>query len=145
MPPAPKTSEGFASFEVEVEVFFDGDCPICTREINLLRRRDKHHHIQFTDIAAPGFDAAAVGLSMAELMDRIRARLPDGTLIDGVEVFRRLYAAVGFGSLVALTRVPGISQVLDVGYNVFAKNRLKWTGRCVDGHCEVPHTSGPKH
>ena len=44
------------------------------------------------------------------------------------------------GSLVALTRVPGISQVLDVGYNLFAKNRLKWTGRCVDGHCEIPHT-----
>jgi predicted DCC family thiol-disulfide oxidoreductase YuxK len=123
--------------DFEVEVFHDGACPICNREINLLRRLDRRGRIRFTDIAAEGFDAAGVGLTWEMLMDRIHGRLPDGTLIEGVEVFRRLYAAVGFGPLVAVTRVPGISQLLDLGYEVFAKNRLRWTGRCVDGECEV--------
>jgi hypothetical protein len=72
-------------------------------------------------------------------MDRIHGRLPDGTVVEGVEVFRRLYAAVGFGPLVALTRLPGVSQLLDLAYHAFAKNRLRLTGRCVDGACEL-HT-----
>ena len=33
-------------------------------------------------------------------MAQIHGRLPDGTWLQGVEVFRRLYAAIGFGSLV---------------------------------------------
>ncbi len=105
----------------------------------MLRRLDRRGRIAFTDIAAPGFDPQALGLSMKDLMDRIRGRLPDGTLIEGVEVFRRLYAAVGFSPIVALTRLPGISQGLDLAYGLFAKNRLKLTGRCDDGACEIEH------
>ncbi len=121
----------------EVEVFFDGDCPLCVREITLLRRLDRRGRIEFTDIAAPAFDAAEVGLSWQALMDRIHGRLPDGTIIEGVEVFRRLYASVGFGPLVALTRWPGVSHLLELGYHAFAKNRLRLTGRCTDGACEL--------
>ena len=39
-------------------------------------------------------------------------RLPDGTWVEGVEVFRRLYAAVGFTRLAAVSRLrqqfPGL-------------------------------------
>lgn len=70
-------------------------------------------------------------------MDEIQGRLPDGSWIIGVEVFRRLYAAVGLGPLVALTRLLGVSHGLDLGYRVFAKNRLRLTGRCNAGTCEV--------
>jgi predicted DCC family thiol-disulfide oxidoreductase YuxK len=129
--------------EFDVEVFYDGECPLCMREIRMLRRRDQRARIRFTDISAKGFDADAVGLSWQALMDRIHGRLPDGTLIEGVEVFRRMYAAIGFPSLVALTRVPGVSHVLDLAYNVFAKNRLRLTGRCVDSSCELhPRRAG---
>jgi predicted DCC family thiol-disulfide oxidoreductase YuxK len=119
-----------------VEVFFDGDCPLCVREIRALRFLDRRRgNILFTDIAAPGFDPGATGLSMKTLMDHIHGRLPDGTLIRGVEVFRQLYAAVGLGPLVALTRLPGIAHLLDWGYEVFAKNRLRLTGRCTPETC----------
>lgn len=121
----------------EIEVFYDGACPLCMREIRMLQGRDRKQHIRFVDIAADGFDAASVGLTWETLMDRIHGRLPDGTLVEGVEVFRRLYAAVGFEPLVALTRLPGVSQLLDLAYPAFAKNRLRLTGRCVDGACEL--------
>lgn len=121
----------------EIEVFYDGECPLCTREILMLRGLDRRHRIRFVDIAAEGFDAASVGATWEALMDRIHGRLPDGTLIEGVEVFRRLYAAVGYSRLVALTRLPGVSQLLDFAYDAFAKHRLKLTGRCVDGACAV--------
>lgn len=121
-----------------VEVFFDGDCPLCRREIAMLQRRDRRGRIRFTNIAAPGFDASALGVDQATLMERIHGRLPDGHLIEGVEVFRALYAAVGFGGLVAVSRAPGVSTLLDLAYEVFARNRLRLTGRCPDGSCAVP-------
>ena len=122
-----------------LEVFFDGACSLCTREINMLRRLDRNDRIIFTDIAAPDFDAEAqAGLSYSTLMATIHARLPDGTLITGVEVFRQLYGRVGLKSLMPLTRIPGIKQGLDVAYEKFAKNRLRLTGRCEEeGVCQV--------
>ena len=74
---------------------------------------------------------------MQDFMDEIHGRLPDGQWITGVEVFRRLYAAVGLGPLVSLTRLPGISHGLEAGYQVFAKNRLRLTGRCDPSSCNV--------
>ena len=127
-----------------VEVFFDGDCPLCLREIRMLQALDRKGVIRFTDIAAPEFDAEALGTDFATLMESIHGRLPDGTWIQGVEVFRRLYGAVGFGPLVALSRLPGISHLLDWAYSIFAANRLRLTGRCEpDGACRIGESSEP--
>lgn len=126
--------------QYDVEVFFDSECPLCVREINMLRWLDRKQRIRFSDITAPDFDAEALGTSYAALMEQIQGRLPTGEWIRGVEVFRRLYAAVGLGPLVALTRLPGVRQGLDLAYDLFAKNRLKWTGRCTPDGCAVPST-----
>lgn len=124
------------------EVFFDGDCPLCKREIDMLRKLDRRGRLRFTDIAAPEFDPDSTGLSHAELMASIRGRMPSGELVEGVEVFRQLYGAVGFGFLIPLTRLPGIQHTLDAAYGVFARNRLQLTGRgaggsCANGSCAV--------
>jgi predicted DCC family thiol-disulfide oxidoreductase YuxK len=102
-----------------------------------VRRLDRHSRILFTDIAAPAFDAHARGLPLThdDLMARIHAMLPDGTLVEGVEVFRRMYAATILRPLVAISRLPGIAQLLDASYRWFAKNRLRLTGRCDAGTC----------
>jgi predicted DCC family thiol-disulfide oxidoreductase YuxK len=122
----------------DVEVFFDGDCPLCQREISFLRRKDREHRIRFTDIAAPDFSPASFSLEFADFMNEIQGRLGDGTWITGVEVFRRLYAAVGFGAIVALTRLPLVSHVLEFGYRVFARYRLSLTGRaCKKNRCQL--------
>ena len=127
----------------DIEVFYDGECPLCMREIQMLRCRDHRRRIRFVDIAAEGFNASSVGVTLAALMDRIHGRLPDGTLVEGVEVFRRLYMAVGFTRLVALTRLPGIARLLELAYRVFARNRLRLTGRCVNGRCLLPTNPEP--
>ena len=121
----------------QVEVFYDGECPLCLREIKLLRWMDRREKIRFTDIASSSFTPADHGKTMKQFMDEIHGRLPDGTWIVGVEVFRRLYAAIGLGAIVLLTRLPGISHTLELGYRIFAKNRLRFTGRCNSEGCEV--------
>ncbi|MGC4087991.1 MAG: DUF393 domain-containing protein [Polyangiaceae bacterium] len=128
-----------ATADYAVEVFYDGACPLCRREIAWLRRLDRAGRIRFTDISTPGFDPSVVGLDQAQLMAKIHARLPDGTLLTGVEVFRQLYAAVGFRRLVQLSRAPGVTQLLDFAYERFAQNRLKLTGRCDDAACALPN------
>lgn len=119
-------------------MFYDGECPLCMREIRMLERLDRHGRILFTDISRPDFDPSPLGLDYQALMKKIHGRLPDGTLIEGVEVFRRLYASVGLGPVVAVTRLPGVSHALDAAYGWFAKNRLRLTGRCDTGACARP-------
>jgi len=120
-----------------VEVFHDGACPLCAREMRWLRKLDRDGRILFTDISAPSFDPASVGLTFEALMARLHGRLPDGRMIEGVEVFRQLYAAVGFRRLAAFSRAPVVSHLLNAGYALFAQNRLRLTGRCAGGHCAV--------
>ncbi len=125
----------------EIEVFYDGGCPLCLREISMLRRWDQQGRILFTDIDASTFQAEKVGKSYEELMAKMHARLPDGTWLQEVEVFRRLYEAVGFRRLTALSRLPVLSQLLDIGYWLFAKNRLRLTGRCSSHDCSTKRVS----
>lgn len=122
-----------------VQVFYDGDCPLCMREIRMLQRKDRAARIEFTDIADPRFDPGRHGKTYDDLMKRIHGRLADGRWIEGVEVFRQLYAAIGWRRLVAISRLPGISHLLALGYRLFAANRLRLTGRrCDKNGCALP-------
>jgi len=118
------------------EVFFDGECPLCVREINLIRWLDRDERVIFTDIASSDFSAQeATGLSYDVLMARIHGRLADGTMIEGVEVFRQLYGRTFLRPTIPMTRLPGVASILRAGYVFFAKYRLRLTNRCDGGQC----------
>jgi predicted DCC family thiol-disulfide oxidoreductase YuxK len=122
----------------ELELLYDGECPLCSREVAMLRRLDRGRgRLRLTDIATPGFDPARYGRTQEELMARIHGSLPDGRLVEGMEVFRRAYAAVGLGWLLAPTRWPGLRRLADFAYRWFARNRLRWTGRARSCACEA--------
>ena len=122
---------------MDFEVFYDGDCPLCLKEIRMLQWLDrKRHKIRFTDIAAADFDAVATtGLTYDQLMAEIYGRMPDGSLVTGMEVFRQLYGAVGLGLLFAPTAWGPLRPMFDNIYSYFARNRLRLTGRCNDEGC----------
>ena len=124
-----------------IEVFFDGDCPLCKREIAFLERRDKQQRIVATDITSPSFDAAQFDRSQVEFMATIQGRLADGQWITGVEVFRQLYAAVGFTRLVRMSRLRPVNWALNHAYGIFAKHRLRLTGRCETSACAIPSSA----
>jgi predicted DCC family thiol-disulfide oxidoreductase YuxK len=125
----------------EIVVLFDGQCPLCAREIRTLARLDRGRgRIGFDDIADPDFDAGRYGVERSTLMARIHGVLPDGRLVEGMEVFRRAWSAVGLGWLLAPTRWPGLRRVFDAAYRVFARNRLRLTGReaaCESDRCQA--------
>ena len=112
-------------------MLYDSDCPLCMREVDMLRKRDAAQgKICFVDIAAPEYDPAQhADISFQQAMERIHAVLPDGTVVKDVEVFRRLYEEVGLGWIYAITRVPAIESAANAVYDVWAKYRLPITGR----------------
>lgn len=133
----------------EIRVLYDGACPLCRREIRTLERLDRGRgRVDFEDISQPAFDPAAYGLDAEQVMARIHGVLPDGRVVEGLEVFRRVYAAVGLGWLMAPTRWPLLRDVSEAGYRIFARNRLRWTGRgadCDSGRCQLPKLPSDAH
>jgi predicted DCC family thiol-disulfide oxidoreductase YuxK len=131
------------SGKAKFRVLIDGGCPLCRREAALLRRLDRSRgRLQLVDITAPDFDPSQTGRSMDDLMGAIHAITADGAIVTGMEVFRRAYAAVGLGWLLAPTAWPGLRPLFDRAYRWFARNRLRLTGRrgdaCADGRCRRP-------
>ncbi|MBM4072708.1 MAG: DUF393 domain-containing protein [Planctomycetes bacterium] len=122
------------------KLLYDGECPLCRREIAWLRRLDRRNALCFEDIAAPGFDAAVYGRSQAELMGAMHGVFPDGRLTVGVETFRQAYGALGFGWLVAPTTWPGLRPLCDLLYRLFASYRVA-LGRSFGRNCDSQHCS----
>ena len=67
-------------------VFFDGACPICDREIALMRRLDRHRRLLLCDFSRPDYDPTSINISPAELGRIIHARWGDGTVITAEQV-----------------------------------------------------------
>ena len=109
------------------EVFFDGDCPLCRREIDMVRRLDKSDRLILTDIASPSF--VATDVSLDTLMREIHGRFPDGDYVTGVEVFRQIYDRIGFSFLVVPTRWPVVRHALHPMYRFFAYFRFQLAKR----------------
>ncbi|MGE3979413.1 MAG: thiol-disulfide oxidoreductase DCC family protein [Nitrospira sp.] len=125
-------------------VFFDGACPICDREISLMKRLDRRRRLVFCDFSRPDYDPTSIDISPAELGRIIHARCGDGTVITGVDVFRAMWEAVGLGFLARLTRFSLIEPLVVQAYAWFARNRLRLTGRshsCRGDACSSAGTS----
>ena len=110
-------------------VFFDGACPICDREIALMRRLDKRRLLVFCDFSRSDYDSTSINISPTELGRIIHARWADGTVITGINVFRAMWEAVGLGFLARLSRLSFVEPLVVRAYAWFARNRLRLTGR----------------
>lgn len=115
----------------KIKLLYDGDCPLCLREVNFLTRKDAGRGlVAFVDVAADDYDAARHGgVDFETAMGRIHGVLPDGSTIQNVEVFRQIYAVLGMGWIYAATRWPGIGPLVDWAYGLWADQRLRLTGR----------------
>lgn len=133
----------------EFKLFFDGECPLCVREANFMRRLDAGRgKLALEDLTDPSFDASKYDADMNDLLDRIHGITPDGQLIEGLEVFRRAYNAVGKGWIFAWSGWPIVRPFADLGYRLFAKYRYAITFRkrpqCDSNRCYIKGRGGKK-
>lgn len=103
-----------------LEVRYDGACPLCAREIALMRRLDRAGRIRFTDVADAG---AACPLDRAALLARFHAR-ENGVLLSGAAAFAAMWRAVPLlWPLGQAARVPLVLRALEWLYLRFLKLR----------------------
>ncbi len=156
--------------ENRITLFYDAACPVCALEMDHLRERDMRgleRRLAFIDIGTPGFDAASLGTTLAELNAEIHARLPDGRVIRGIEVLRLAYAAVGLGWVLKATAWAPVRPLFDRGYRLFARHRrvisrvtgpaitavrkaraartLRRMQACTNGACDLAASAHPAH
>lgn len=115
----------------KIKLLYDGQCPLCLREVNFLQKRDGGRGLVcFVDIADDSYRPEDHGgVDFATAMGRIHAVRADGTVIRNVEVFRQIYTVLGLGWVYAATSWPLIGPIVDKLYDIWADWRLALTGR----------------
>jgi len=110
-----------------LKVYYDGDCPLCSREIDHYARLDAGGAIDFVDIAADPEAGAADGVTCEAAMRRIRAVDADGRSFTSAEVFaeiwRRLPSRFWRWSA-RLLKLPPVLWLANALYAPFADNRM---------------------
>ncbi|MBY9063665.1 DUF393 domain-containing protein [Sphingomonas yunnanensis] len=113
-----------------VTVWHDGACPLCQREIALMRRLDRRGRIHFVDATA-----ATCPLDRAGMLARFHAQEEGGPIVSGAAAFAALWRAIPLlRPLGLVARHPVVLALLERLYLVFLRVRprlQRWAGRGV--------------
>ena len=108
----------------KLQVFYDGSCPLCAREIAFYQRRQGSDAVCWVDVADRETLEVTPGLSKDEALARFHVKKSDGSLVSGGAAFAELWAALpGFRTLGRLAQRPVFVWVLNGSYDVFLKFR----------------------
>jgi len=124
-------------------LYYDGDCPLCAREIQLLRKRASAERLSLVDISQGDFQAETTGYSKETLQNRLHARFADGEWVTGLDATLWSWRAAGLDRWAAPLTWPALRPVLELGYRLFCRLRphLTWLPhpdagqRCTDNQC----------
>ena len=127
-------------------LYFDGACPLCAREIKLLRGHAAKDRLLFVDISSGAFDAKALGFTFEQMQSSLHARFADGRWVTGLDATLWSWRAAGLGFWATPLTWSVLRPLLEFGYRLFCRFRphLAWLPhpdsgrRCVDNRCEVP-------
>ena len=80
-----------ATTSPQVKVWFDGACPMCIREIAMMRRLDSRGVIDFVDVSGDGDPSCPI--DQAELLARFHAQ-ENGQVLSGAAAFAAMWRAI---------------------------------------------------
>ncbi len=110
-----------------VTVFFDGDCPLCAREVAFYRRLDGKRALRWRDVRGNAADLAREGVSQSQALARLHVRTAGGRIVTGVDAFVAIWERLpGFRAIAPIARRSPVRWVLARGYDWFAARRLRW-------------------
>jgi predicted DCC family thiol-disulfide oxidoreductase YuxK len=127
----------------KVQVYFDGLCHLCSREIEHYRKQKGSDEIDFVDITAPNFDPKKANVDPVRVHREMHVRKSDGSLAIGVDAFIAIWETLpsyGFAARLAKKTLP--HALLTAGYKVFARVRpflpRKKSDCSKSPYCDVP-------
>ncbi|MGV3470027.1 demethoxyubiquinone hydroxylase family protein [Limnobacter sp.] len=102
-----------------VEVYFDGSCPMCRREIAVYQNITPDQPIAWVDVSKPDTPLPQ-GQSKEQLMARFHTRTAQGELLSGAAAFVHVWGQLpGWRVLAWLAKVPGMLWLMEKAYNGF--------------------------
>ena len=118
-------------------VYYDGGCPVCTREIGFYQRRRGAGCIRWVNLAHCTDEDLGSGLSRAAATARLHARRLDGQLVSGARAFGALWQMLpAFRLAGRVAALPGVVHGLEWSYRGFLKVRQLWRKNA--GACPLP-------
>ena len=100
-----------------ITVWHDGDCPLCRREIALMRRLDRRGAIRFVDAATAAMTSCPI--DRKTLLARFHAE-EDGQLLSGAAAFAAMWRAIPLLRPIGLAaRSPLVLRLLETAYRGF--------------------------
>ncbi|WP_321325780.1 DUF393 domain-containing protein [uncultured Parasphingorhabdus sp.] len=103
-----------------VTVWYDGACPLCIREIALMRRLDCRDAVSFIDISVP---AASCPLDRQLMLSRFHASV-NGDIYTGTAAFAAMWRVIPVLRPIGhLARIPAVLRILEALYIQFLKIR----------------------
>lgn len=113
-----------------VEILYDGDCPLCEKEICFLKNKNATKTVHFLDIASENFSKNKnLTIDYETAMQQIHAIDSKGNILTGLSAFAVVYAKCDLLFISTLLRISFLKSCLEPFYKLFAKNRLWITGR----------------
>jgi predicted DCC family thiol-disulfide oxidoreductase YuxK len=110
-----------------LQIFYDGSCRVCSREMEHYRRRCPPGSLAFIDVSASEFDPSLYGKTQADFMGRLHVRTPEGEFLVAIEAFRAIWSVFPDGSFYRwlgwFVGLPGINLLARGGYALFARYR----------------------
>lgn len=110
-----------------LQVYFDGSCPVCSRETAFYRARPGAEGFVWVDVtrAVPG--DLGPGLSRELAMARMHVRRQDGMLLSGAAAFAEMWRRMpGFKWLGWLLAMPPFGSLAEIAYRGFLLGRKLW-------------------
>lgn len=105
----------------QVKVWYDGACPLCLREIALMRRLDRRGRIRFIDVASGADPDCPV--DRAQLLARFHAE-EEGMVHSGAAAFAAMWRAIPLLRPLGLAaRHPLMLRALEAAYLRFLRLR----------------------
>jgi predicted DCC family thiol-disulfide oxidoreductase YuxK len=109
----------------QLEIFYDGGCPLCLAEMRHLKHLDVQKNIKFIDINDNTFPSNYPEIDRASANRILHGRLKDGSIILGLDVTHRAWSLVGRGKWTAILRMPIFKHIADFFYHIFARHRYR--------------------
>ncbi|MBE9396149.1 DUF393 domain-containing protein [Pontibacterium sp. N1Y112] len=118
------------------EVFYDGDCPLCRKEINHYIRLDTDQRVNWRNIWQERDNLAKRGIEFSDAMKWLHTTDHNGDLHRGVYSFVVIWRELPYYRWLARV-VVGLKLIglMDIVYQRFARRRFR--SRCKEG-CQIP-------
>ncbi len=121
--------------ELPTTVFFDGLCPICSREVRLYRRLDRSKNIEWRDLNDGPATLAGETFSHEAAMTLLHVKDNAGRLHVGIDAHLCMWDQLPFFRVLAgvIGRRPIAKRLLEKGYIFFTRYRPGLSSRTPAG------------